>query len=211
MDKIVLVGFKGSGKNTVGEYLLEKYGYHGFSFADALKDTVSSIFCWDRQALEGSTPESRVWRETVDPWWANKLDIPGFTPRWALMNFGTDILRNHFHPDIWVLNVQRRLEQFENERVVVFDGRFPNEIDAVCDNGGISIRVKRGPEPTWWDFAQKFNSETKEYQENNRKFIDFFAHPSEYAWIGHHIDLTIENNSTVEDLHFKIDVLMNSV
>lgn len=210
MDRIVLVGFKGSGKNTVGDYLVEKYGYKGISFADALKDTVAAVFCWDRQALEGVTPETRDWREQVDPWWAAKLQIPNLTPRWALMHFGTDLLRQHFNQDIWVMNVEKRLEQFADQKVVVFDGRFPNEIRAVTDNGGQSVRVKRGPEPKWWQTAIRANSAKNiENRMNAEKQLkELSVHKSEYAWIGCPVDMTITNNGTVKDLHKQIDVLM---
>jgi hypothetical protein len=204
MKKIVLVGFAGCGKNTVGEYLVERYGYVGMSFADALKDAVSAIFCWDRTLLEGNTPEAREWRETIDPWWAEKLNIPDFTPRWMLRNFGTEIMRNHFNPDIWISNVERRiLDLGPNANVVVFDGRFPNEINLVRQKfNGTAIRVKRGPEPDWFDMAGRAN------------FGDAYArsylgamnvHSSEFSWIGTNIDLLLENDGTVYDLQRRVD------
>lgn len=203
MDKLILVGFQGSGKNTVGEYLVEKHGYVGISFADALKDSVASIFCWDRDALEGNTPESRLWRETVDQWWADKLGIPEFTPRWALRHFGTDIMRSYFHTDVWINNVEKRIRDLGDKRVVVFDGRFPNEIDLVTKVfNGTSIRVKRGDEPKWWDIALAANSH------DNKAITELKAlgvHTSEYAWIGHKIGITIENNDSVDNLYATVD------
>ena len=74
--------------------------------------------------LEGLTDESREWREQVDLWWVEKLGIPDFTPRWAMMHVGTDVMRQHFHPDIWVYNVERRLQQSDGP-VVIIDARFP--------------------------------------------------------------------------------------
>lgn len=220
MDKIILVGFQGSGKNTVGEYLVEKYGYVGISFADALKDAVASIFCWDRNALEGNTPESREWRETIDTWWANKLDIPEFTPRWAMRNFGTDLMRTYFDKDIWIHNVERRIRDFGDRKVVVFDGRFPNEIDLITEMfGGTSIRVKRGDEPEWWDIALAANTGStteigtwemseRDFAINKLKLMDI--HPSEYSWIGHPISITLENNGSISELRLQTDRIMKS-
>src|SRR5215475_14081161 len=105
MDLIAFVGFKSSGKNTAAQALLP-LGYVSLSFADAIKDALAAIFCWDRDLLEGITEESRRWREQIDPWWANALGIPQFTPRWAMTHIGTDLLRHYFHYDLWVHNVE---------------------------------------------------------------------------------------------------------
>lgn len=231
MKRIVLVGFASSGKSTVGDYLVEKHGYVGLSFADALKDTLAAIFCWDRAALEGVTAESRLWRETVDEWWAAKLGIPHFTPRWAMQNVGTDLFRQHFNPDIWITNVERRILDLEDQKVVVKDGRFPNEIDLVHRLGGTSLRVKRGDEPLWWNTAliangvgSKTNWEngvisTLALLENVERanemraakvtLAEMAVHPSEYSWVGHDIHSTIENDSTLEALLRKTDALIS--
>src|SRR5258708_6546586 len=100
MHLIALVGFKGSGKDTAGRFLVENYGFRNFSFAESLKDALASIFCWDRALIEGDTGESRAWRETVDSWWSEKLGIPNFTPRLAMQLVGTDVFRKHFNPDL---------------------------------------------------------------------------------------------------------------
>lgn len=208
MKKIILVGFQGCGKNTAGEYLVEKHGYTGLSFADALKDAVASIFCWDRTMLEGNTPEARVWRETEDTYWAKKLNIPGFTPRWMLRHFGTDIMRQHFNPDIWTANVEKRILDLGGKPVVVFDGRFPNEIDLVTGMGGRSVRVRRGPEPMWFGTAAAANSNTSSAGFYQAILDQTGIHRSETAWIGHPIDITLGNEGTIQQLHAKVDILV---
>lgn len=196
MDKIVLVGFAGSGKNTFGEILVRDYGYVGLSFAESLKDCLSTIFRWDRQMLEGVTKESREWREQVDKWWANKLDIPHFTPRWAMQNYGTEVMRNHFHPDIWVINTEKKIVDLGDRKIVVMDGRFPNEIDMVVGRGGKAVRVKRGPEPWFYD-ALKTNPADEDIRaELNRLKI----HESEWAWIGKPVHRIIDNDGSILSL-----------
>lgn len=194
---IAFVGFKSSGKNTAAEALFP-LGYTPFSFADSLKDAVASIFCWDRQLLEGITDESREWREQVDEWWANKLGIPHFTPRWMMQNFGTDIMRKTFHDNIWIANVERRISMVEN--AVITDVRFPNEVKMVNENGGYVIRVKRGPDPDWYDLAKKVN-QPYPWPYYVEEFSKLKIHPSESAWIGQKFFNTIENNGTIEQLH----------
>jgi hypothetical protein len=69
-----VLGFKGSGKDTVGDYLVQKHGFARDSFANPLKDAVAATFNWPRAMLEGDTKSSREWRELPDAWWENKLD-----------------------------------------------------------------------------------------------------------------------------------------
>lgn len=200
-DLIAFVGFKSSGKNTAAE-ALRPYQYWALSFADALKDALAAIFCWNRFMLEGISEESRIWRETVDPWWAEKLGIPHFTPRWAMMNIGTEVMRQHFHYDLWVLNVEHRLLNLDKS-VMLIDARFPNEIDLARRYGGLVVRIKRGPEPAWMELAMTANqNQSPIIRENARMLLEAKGvHSSEYAWIGGSIDMVIENDGTIDDLH----------
>lgn len=200
MRRIVgFVGFQGSGKNTAAAALYP-YGFVPLSFADALKDMLAAVFCWDRQMLEGITKESREWREQVDPWWAEKLGIAHFTPRWAMRNTGTEVMRRHLHEEIWVFNVERRM-MLTNSDVVLVDGRFPNEIGLAHRHGGKVYRIQRGDDP-WWTFAaESLSKGQREY----RWILNAAAvHESEYAWVGHPIDGTISNDGGVDDLHAQV-------
>ena len=156
---IGLLGRIGSGKGTVAEELVNTYGFRQDSFARTLKDATAALFNWDRAMLEGNTPESRAAREVVDEWWSEKLDIENFTPRLALQLLGTDVFRNHFHQDIWVLGVMARYKEGDN--VVISDARFPNEVASIREMGGNIVQVDRGEEPKWWDCAVSATTATK--------------------------------------------------
>jgi hypothetical protein len=69
--------------------------------------------------------------------------------------------------------------------------RFPNEIAAVRNAGGVVIRVIRGPEPEWYDLAVETNSGTFNHMAPAYPEV----HPSEWAWIGTEFDAEINNNS----------------
>ena len=188
---IGIAGFQGSGKDTIADYLQNIYGFKRDSFAATLKDAVAAVFGWDRELLEGRTTESRAWREQVDPWWANRLNMPDLTPRLVLQKWGTEVARKSWHDDTWIASLENKLSKAHND-IVITDVRFPNEIEAVRNAGGIVIRVIRGPEPKWYDTALGANAGILPDQELLKQLG---IHPSETAWIGTEFDAVIDNNA----------------
>ena len=152
MKIIALSGLQGAGKDTAAAYLIEKYGYTKVSFSAALKDIVARLFHMDREMLEGVTPEARVNRELVDPWWSDKLGRE-VSPRDLLIEIGTDVMRNQFDPAIWTLSLQRQLDLIPADSKLVFtDARFFNELNLVKSVGGQSFGIYRKL-PKWLDEA----------------------------------------------------------
>lgn len=198
---IAFVGFKSAGKNTAAQLLVDHYDFTTLSFADAIKDALASIFCWPRDLLEGISAESRTWREIVDPWWATRLGIPEFSPRWAMMHFGTDIMRQHFHPQMWVLNIERRIELLADRPVALTDARFPNELALVRHFNGHVVRIQRGPDPNWMPIAARANAGS----ERDRQAMHALGiHPSEWSWIGCQVDATLPNDDGIAELRASV-------
>lgn len=195
---IGLIGLIGSGKGTVGDMLIEQ-GYQHQSFATPLKDACASIFNWDRQMLEGDTLQSRSWREQADPWWSKRLNIPEFTPRLALQLVGTDVFRNHFHQDIWILSMKSRLQG----NIVITDARFPNEVNMIRNVGGVIVRVKRGDDPEWFDIAAK--------KPDSMATLFPDIHASEYSWCGTQPDYMILNDGSLQDLQSTVTDLLQDL
>jgi hypothetical protein len=187
---IGIAGFQGSGKDTIADYLCNLHGFKRDSFAATLKDAVSAIFGWDRELLEGRTKESRAWRETVDQWWADRLGMPNLTPRLVLQKWGTEVARKSWHDDTWIASLENKLNKAHND-IVITDVRFPNEIKAIKNAGGIVIRVKRGPEPEWYDLAVETNQGTFNHMATAYPEV----HPSEWAWIGTQFDAVLDNDA----------------
>jgi hypothetical protein len=209
---IGIVGFIASGKDTVADYLVENRQFYRDSFAGTLKDAVSVIFGWDRTLLEGKTKESRAWREQVDEWWAARLKMPHLTPRFVLQNIGTNVLRDNFHEEIWIASLENKLRK-TTTNTVISDVRFPNEIKSIQNSGGIVIRVKRGPEPEWFEDAKRLNIEKPgnfEWVMSKQKIDELGIHASETSWIGFPIDQIIENDGSIEDLHNKVQSILNN-
>jgi len=202
-----LVGFIGAGKGTVADLLVERHGFFKESYANSLKDACSIIFGWDRQMLEGATPESRAWREQPDEWWSEKLGRE-FSPRLALQLMGTEAGRDIFHPDLWVHTVMRRCENAPLNNYVIADVRFPNEINAIVNSGGKVIRVRRGEDPEWYALARECNTYNKqEIMRNAYPEVHF----SEWAWIGAHYDIVMDNNCSLDELTVRVDKLVDSL
>jgi hypothetical protein len=199
MQLIAICGFQGSGKDTVAAILVE-HGFVKMSFAGLLKDIISILFQWDRDLLEGITTESRRWRETVDEWWATRLHIPDLTPRYVLQHIGTDVFRNHFHPDIWVAALERKLINYMNSKnlnkVVITDCRFSNEIEMIRKLNGLFVHVHRGNLPSWFGKEDEFPKN---------------IHVSELEWTKMFFDKSIDNTRiTMEELKCKVfDILIN--
>jgi hypothetical protein len=211
-DKIIIgiAGLIGSGKDTVADYLTNFHGFKRMSFAGALKDAVSQVFGWERELLEGRTKESRLWRETVDPWWAEKLGMPHLTPRWVLQYWGTEVCRNNFHDNIWIHAVEHRLMR-STDNVVISDVRFPNEIESIRNSGGMIIRTRRGEDPSWYRAAEIVNQgPTKNLSWASNKAIleSFKVHASETAWIGTEFDAVLNNDGSIDDLYQRISNLL---
>jgi len=193
------VGLIGSGKGTAGELLI-KHGFVPDSFAKPVKDAVAALFNWPRHLLEGDTVESRAFREQPDAYWSLVMGRP-YTPREALQKMGTEVGRNSFHPDLWVKTLEKRVRYSPHPNIVITDVRFPNEIEAIRNQGGRVIVIERGVKPPHYDDALASNQLThwNGQLQHLPKFPD--KHYSEWAWIGHPmLRERIKNDGTVEEL-----------
>lgn len=117
------------------------------------------------------------------------------TPRLLLQLLGTECGRNIIHPNIWVNALMSKykmsyvqhpdIEYVEHKAYpnwIITDTRFPNELKAVKDRGGISIRVER------------------HVDENNRLIIRENEHESETALDDTGFDYIIDNNCGIIQL-----------
>lgn len=205
-----ITGFIGSGKDTIADYLCTFHGFKRLSFAASLKDAISNVFGWDRELLEGLTKSSREWREQIDPWWSERLAIPQLTPRWILQHWGTEVCRNGFHNDIWVASIENKLRLAKDD-IVITDCRFNNEVIAIKNAGGMTIRVERGERPSWYEDAVNYNKgpNCTSWSLSKSKLDKLNIHASEYSSVGLNYDHYIDNNATIDDLHNTINQLLS--
>jgi len=207
---IGISGLIGSGKDTVADYLVNVHGFRRESFAGTLKDAVSAVFGWDRILLEGRTTASREWREQVDLWWAERLNMPKLTPRWVLQYWGTEVMRKGFHDDIWIASIENKIRNLK-DNVVISDCRFPNELAAIKSSGGLVIRTKRGPDPEWFHAAEVVNggpTQNLSWASNKSVLANFNVHASETAWAGTDFDYILDNSRSMDELYSQVDSLV---
>lgn len=120
------------------------------------------------------------------------------TIREFLQTLGTECLRDNLSKNIWAAALFADYkEEFINKGIggfhdprpsyksigfpnwIITDLRFPNEIEAIVERKGITIRV-------------------------NRPGISLLDHPSETSLDNAEFDYTIVNDSTIEDLVIKV-------
>ena len=200
---IGICGLIGSGKGTVADVLVDQ-GFTKVSFADKLKDGVSTIFGWNRAMLEGDTDESRQWREQRDDFWSAETEME-VTPRLVLQLFGTDCLRNGFHDGVWVSLLKKHMLDNPGNYVIP-DVRFRNEQNMIRELGGEIWRVQRGDIPEWYGCAMLDNTTGSDLMEA------YEVHPSEYKWIdmNNKFDVTLYNEGTIEDLGQQVLNMLNT-
>lgn len=111
-------------------------------FADLLKDIVCLILGCTREQLE-----NREYKEKPlgKEWWKYKdnLLLEKLTPRKILLLIGSDFGRRIVHNDIWVNTAMAEYDYEKEDNWIFTDMRFPNEMAAVTDRDGITIRVER--------------------------------------------------------------------
>lgn len=129
---VALCGLAGSGKSTAAEFLVERFGYHRVKFADPIKDMLRALGLSDRH-IEGDLKEVPC-----------EL-LMGRTPRYAMQRLGTEWGRELMGPDFWVTAWKIRAQKYIDmgTKVVVDDCRFPNELRAVKELGGVSMMIHR--------------------------------------------------------------------
>uniref|UniRef100_A0A6C0DMM6 Deoxynucleoside monophosphate kinase n=1 Tax=viral metagenome TaxID=1070528 RepID=A0A6C0DMM6_9ZZZZ len=194
-----ILGLKGSGKDTIGNYLIDNYNFEKIAYAGALKDAICCVFGWDRNMMEGATDESRKWREEIDEYW-------GFSPREMMQRIGTDLFRKQIKDDIWIKSLKLKLEKLTTN-VVITDCRFNNEIDLIKDKGGIIILVEREP-PSWINIIEEYKAKKLTEEEAVTLLQETGIHESEWrCYLYNNIDYYVKNTGSIEELYNKLKMI----
>ena len=185
---MVLIGLlarKRSGKDTVADHLVKHYSFNKLSLADPLKEAISILFGFSDEQLYGDL------KETVDPTW-------NVSPRLVLQWFGTEVFRRNINTIIPTIQDNFWVESFKvkynaliksdpNKRIVVADVRFPNEIRAIHELGGVVIKIER---------PDILDGDSHESEKNIDLINDY--------------DVLLKNDGTIEQLYKKVNDMLSN-
>lgn len=208
---IGISGKIGSGKDTVGE-IIQKLcltnkapNFEIKKFAGKLK-AVGSLLTGipiemfeDQEFKKTDLPSEWVYIE-------NGYAARNMTVRDFLQKLGTEAMRDNLHTNVWVnalFSDYKAIERIPEKRMsimpnwIITDMRFPNEMEAVVNRNGITIRVNRTPFRTTETELGKLSVVN---QPEVDKLLGIQEHPSEAALDDAEFDYTINNSGTLEDL-----------
>ena len=112
-----------------------------YHFADCLKKMCIDLFDLAPQQVYGTDED----KNTDTPY--------GMTSREFLQYLGTDVMRK-IKDTIWVDYTIKSIIKEQSQIAIIPDVRFPNEVKAIHDAGGIVVRLTRNP------YNSKHNCET---------------------------------------------------
>ena len=187
-----IVGIKGQkqhGKDTIAKRLIEKHGFVMVGdFSEPIRQALCVIFGWTEENFATGAA-----KETIDPLW-------GISPRQAMQNLGDDWAKDQLcntFPEfarttdrrIWVKRyIQRLVPLYREEqrtgvdvRLVIPGVRFKPEVSLISKMSG-----------EIWDVVDPRKVST----DSHRTETDIIKLP---------YNLQIMNDSTLEDLHRKVD------
>lgn len=121
------------------------------------------------------------------------------TVRDVLQILGTDLLRKGFNENIHVAATLGSIKK--DEKVIITDTRFENELEAVKKREGITIRVNRN---FHLDLANGVHIETI----RKGSLTEMEEHISEKSLDNAEFDYEIDNNGTISDLIDKIRIIL---
>lgn len=137
---IALSGWRGSGKDTVADYLCKEHGFVKYSFAAYLKDMVAQQYNIKREFLDDrvlkEAPITSLPVITTDPFTQvvhdtlrTELSSGYWTPRALCILEGS--IKRSVHANYWVQRVVTRIQEEGKDRCVISDLRYRSEVDTL--------------------------------------------------------------------------------
>lgn len=181
---ILLSGLKQSGKDTIANYLVQKYNFTKYAFASPIKEVSRILFGWNEK-------DDEILKEVVDEQW-------GFSRRQFWQYFGTEWaqgeLRNQFPSFdknigrcLWVKKFEQLFLQDTTKNYVISDFRFIHEYEILKKYNPIAIKILRD------------------------SVVANDGHASETSFKILPCDYIIKNNNSVQDTYFQIDDIIKKI
>lgn len=202
-------------------------------FAGKLKEIVSILTGMPVEDLEKQEVKDRVLGEEWD-YKSDFIDLNGrlveknilnnkYTYRSLLQKIGTEAMRDVIHPNIWcnalfadytTKKYSIGIDKYGHQTIIdkypnwiVTDVRFPNELQAIKDRGGITIRVNRFMCSKCGN-TDNFERDNDLCNECGHFKSDDKEHESETALDNAEFNYIIDNNGTIEELVVKVKEIL---
>ena len=202
-------------------------GWEIRKFADKLKDiTCMLLGCTKEQLEDRNFKEKELGEEwwyykgrngSLIPYTyyskRSDEDLIKPTPRFLMQLLGTECGRQILHPNVWVNTLMNEYTPVDDAPIylgdktiddgliypnwIISDTRFPNELKAIKDRGGITIRIIRPDFVENTLTGEKFP--VKVYKQE---------HESETALDNYKFDYEIQNDGTIAELIDKVEVIL---
>jgi hypothetical protein len=170
---IKIIGFAGrkqSGKTTCSEFVAKYFNgsietFNGakiYNFADPLKkDICMNILGLTYDQCYGDDVSKNQYTEV---YW-NDIKL---TAREVMQLVGTDIFRK-MKKDVWASSTINKIQNEQPKLAIIADCRFPNEVEAIKNAGGLVIKLNRNPYNS--DHASETALDEINYSPSNFDFI----------------------------------------
>lgn len=139
---IGFTGYKGVGKDTAANHLVETFGFTKLAFADKMKMAIARLFNIKLEFVDELKNMGYV--EIHYP--LNSDSVTSMMWREFIQRFGTEMGRETFWNDFWVNLWEDEYDHLVLEEkfdVVVPDVRFKNEADMVRQLNGVIVEITR--------------------------------------------------------------------
>lgn len=176
---IGLTGPIGSGKDTAADYLEQHYGFVKLSFAIPVKRLTATLL--------GLNMDEIMTREVKA-----KRVLNGTKTVGQVMQGIGEGLRQSISPDLWVDTLFANWDPTDDDKWVIADVRYPNEVTRIQQLGGVVIQITGDPK----------NIRANQVDQRDP------THASETALQGMQFYHQINNDGSMENLYRSIDTLM---
>lgn len=143
------------------------------------KTTIPLLFNSEEEAWEYNNKQLFYNKEVCNVY----SELP--TYRLLLQWIGTDLFRNQLHPNVWVNSLMNEYKEHYQSfngaydktnntypNIIITDMRFPNELKAVKDRQGITIRVIRPCEECGLTNTHKLSCSKNKKEHESEKSLD---------------------------------------
>lgn len=164
---IALAGRKQSGKTSACEFISNAFVSNSlgmpkiYNFADPLKSLCIDILGLTYEQCYGTDEDKNT---IVNCHWDNRQ----LTAREVMQIVGTDMFRK-MQRNVWSDATIRKIHKESPDLALIADCRFPNEVEAVKQAGGLVIKLNRNLYNS--DHASEMALDTERYNQNHFDLI----------------------------------------